>query len=43
MAEVPEILYFDLSIVHDHFHKALLQDDDIEIKSYLEAYNELFK
>lgn len=43
MAEGSEIAYFDLRMVHDHFDRALLQDDDVDMKAYLEAYNELYK
>lgn len=44
MAEaMQEITYFDLRTVHDHFDRALLQEDDIDMKAYLEAYNELYK
>lgn len=41
MAECVE--YFDLRIVHDHFDRALVQTDDVDIKAYLDAYNELYK
>lgn len=43
MAESSDIGYFDLKIVHDHFDRALLQEDDIDIEAYLEGYNELYK
>lgn len=43
MAEGTEICYFDLRVVHDNFDKALVQNDDVHIKAYLEAYNELYK
>ncbi|CAD1473025.1 unnamed protein product [Heterotrigona itama] len=43
MAEGSELMYFDLRLVHDHFDRALLQDDDIDLKAYLDAYNELYK
>ncbi|XP_043666132.1 ceramide-1-phosphate transfer protein [Vespula pensylvanica] len=43
MAEGSEVCYFDLRVVHDHFDKALVQDDDVDIKEYLDAYNELYK
>ncbi|KAF7418000.1 hypothetical protein HZH68_000653 [Vespula germanica] len=43
MAEGSEVCYFDLRVVHDHFDKALVQDDDVDIKAYLDAYNELYK
>ncbi|XP_058797171.1 ceramide-1-phosphate transfer protein [Phymastichus coffea] len=44
MAEaMQELVYFDLRTVHDHFDRALLQEDDIDMKYYLEAYNELYK
>lgn len=36
-------MYFDLRLVHDHFDRALVQDDDIDLKAYLDAYNELYK
>ncbi|XP_043505651.1 ceramide-1-phosphate transfer protein [Polistes fuscatus] len=43
MAEGSELCYFDLRVVHDNFDKALVQDDDVDIKAYLDAYNELYK
>ncbi|XP_034191638.1 ceramide-1-phosphate transfer protein [Osmia lignaria lignaria] len=43
MAEGTELAFFDLRLVHDHFDRALLQDDDIDLKAYLDAYNELYK
>ncbi|XP_012270183.1 ceramide-1-phosphate transfer protein isoform X2 [Orussus abietinus] len=43
MAESTEVSYFDLRVVHDHFERALIEDDDIDIKAYLDAYNELNK
>ncbi|OAD55338.1 Glycolipid transfer protein domain-containing protein 1 [Eufriesea mexicana] len=43
MAEGCELVYFDLRLVHDHFDRALVQDDDIDLKAYLDAYNELYK
>jgi len=43
MAEGPELSFFDLRTVHDHFDQALLENDDIDLKAYLEAYNELYK
>ncbi|XP_043260436.1 ceramide-1-phosphate transfer protein [Colletes gigas] len=43
MAEGSELAFFDLRLVHDHFDRALLQDDDIDLKAYLDAYNELYK
>ncbi|XP_053996172.1 ceramide-1-phosphate transfer protein [Hylaeus anthracinus] len=43
MAEGLELNFFDLRLVHDHFDRALLQDDDIDLKAYLDAYNELYK
>lgn len=43
MAEGPELSFFDLRTVHDHFDQALLENDDIDLKEYLEAYNELYK
>lgn len=43
MAESMEFAFFDLRLVHDHFDRALVQEDDIDIKAYLDAYNELYK
>ncbi|XP_006615104.1 ceramide-1-phosphate transfer protein isoform X2 [Apis florea] len=43
MAEGMDLMYFDLRLVHDHFDRALVQDDDIDLKAYLDAYNELYK
>lgn len=43
MAEGPELNFFDLRMVHDHFDQALVENDDIDLKAYLEAYNELYK
>ncbi|KAH0547383.1 ceramide-1-phosphate transfer protein [Cotesia glomerata] len=43
MAEAPDLVFFDLRTVHDNFDRALLEDDDVDIKAYLEAYNELYK
>ncbi|KAI4492330.1 hypothetical protein M0802_009840 [Mischocyttarus mexicanus] len=43
MAESSELCFFDLKVVHDNFDKALVQDDDVDIKAYLDAYNELYK
>ncbi|XP_011696096.1 PREDICTED: ceramide-1-phosphate transfer protein [Wasmannia auropunctata] len=43
MAEGPELSYFDLRTVHDHFDQALLENDDIDLKEYLDAYSELYK
>ncbi|KYQ55725.1 Glycolipid transfer protein domain-containing protein 1 [Trachymyrmex zeteki] len=43
MAEGPELSFFDLRTVHDHFDQALTENDDIDLKAYLEAYNELYK
>ncbi|XP_014477509.1 PREDICTED: ceramide-1-phosphate transfer protein [Dinoponera quadriceps] len=43
MAEGPELSFFDLRTVHDHFDQALLENDDIDLKAYLDAYNELYK
>ncbi|XP_015597755.1 ceramide-1-phosphate transfer protein isoform X2 [Cephus cinctus] len=43
MAEADEMSYFDLRMVHDHFDRALLHDEDVDIKAYLDAYNELYK
>jgi len=43
MAEGQELSFFDLRTVHDHFDQALVENDDVDIKEYLEAYNELYK
>ena len=43
MAEGPELSFFDLRTVHDSFDRALVENDDIDIKVYLEGYNELYK
>ncbi|KAH0953146.1 hypothetical protein HN011_006465 [Eciton burchellii] len=43
MAEGPELSFFDLRTVHDHFDQALIENDDVNLKAYLEAYNELYK
>ncbi|XP_046432065.1 ceramide-1-phosphate transfer protein isoform X2 [Neodiprion pinetum] len=43
MAEGSELVLFDLRTVHDNFDRALIQDDDVDIKMYLAAYNELYK
>lgn len=43
MAEGPELTFFDLRTVHDHFDQALAENDDIVLKAYLDAYNELYK
>ncbi|KAG7209813.1 hypothetical protein KM043_011427 [Ampulex compressa] len=43
MAEGPDVNLFDLRMVHDHFDRALVQDDDVNLKAYLDAYNELYK
>ncbi|EZA61524.1 hypothetical protein DMN91_003554 [Ooceraea biroi] len=43
MAEGPELSFFDLRTVHDYFDKALMENDDIELTAYLDAYNELYK
>ncbi|XP_012218280.1 ceramide-1-phosphate transfer protein [Linepithema humile] len=43
MAEGPELSFFDLRTVHDSFDRALVENDDIDLKAYLEAYNELYK
>lgn len=43
MAEGPELSFFDLRIVHDYFDQALMENDDIDLQAYLEAYNELYK
>lgn len=42
MAEGPELTFFDLRTVHDHFDQALTENDDIVLKAYLDAYNELY-
>lgn len=43
MAEGSELAFFDLKLVHDHFDRALVRDDDVDLKAYLDAYNELYK
>lgn len=43
MAESSELVLFDLRLVHDHFNRALVHDDDVDLKAYLDAYNELYK
>lgn len=43
MAEGLDLAYFDLRIVHDHFDRALIEEDDVDVAAYLEAYNELYK
>ncbi|XP_011495375.1 PREDICTED: ceramide-1-phosphate transfer protein [Ceratosolen solmsi marchali] len=43
MAEGMEMSYFDLRVVHDYFDRALREEDNVDIKDYLEAYNELYK
>ncbi|XP_033335795.2 ceramide-1-phosphate transfer protein [Megalopta genalis] len=43
MAEGSELSFFDLRLVHDHFDRAMIEDDDIDLKAYLEAYHELYK
>ncbi|KAL0123076.1 hypothetical protein PUN28_007602 [Cardiocondyla obscurior] len=43
MAEGPEFNFFDLRTVHDYFDLALVENDDINLEAYLEAYNELYK
>lgn len=43
MAEGSELSFFDLKLVHDHFDRALTEDDDVDLKAYLDAYNELYK
>lgn len=43
MAEGTELTFFDLRLVHDHFDRALIEEDDIDLKAYLDAYNELYK
>ena len=34
---------FNLRVVHDHFAASLLEDDDVDLTAYLEAYRELKK
>lgn len=34
---------FNLQVVHDHFAASLLEEDDIDLSAYLEAYRELKK
>lgn len=34
---------FNLRIVHDHFESSLVEDDDVDLAAYLEAYRELKK
>lgn len=34
---------FNLQVVHDHFAESLLEDDDVDLSAYLEAYRELKK
>lgn len=34
---------FNLRIVHDHFAASLVEDDDVDLTAYLEAYRELKK
>lgn len=43
MAEGPELNFFDLHMVHDYFDQSLTENDDIVLKAYLDAYNELYK
>lgn len=43
MAEGPDLVFFDLRTVHDNFDRALMENDDIDLKAYLDAYNELYK
>ncbi|XP_015110948.1 ceramide-1-phosphate transfer protein [Diachasma alloeum] len=43
MAEGVEVTFFDLRVVHDHFDRALIEDDDVNMRAYLDAYNELYK
>ena len=43
MAEGQELSYFDLHAVHNNFDRSLVEDDDIDVKTYLEAYHELNK
>ncbi|KAM0735346.1 Ceramide-1-phosphate transfer protein [Formica fusca] len=43
MAEGPELSFFDLHMVHDYFDQSLTENDDIILKAYLDAYNELYK
>lgn len=34
---------FNIRVVHDAFSASLLEDDDVEMDSYLLAYKELYK
>lgn len=34
---------FNLRIVHDHFAASLIEDNDVDLAAYLEAYRELRK
>ncbi|XP_063984899.1 ceramide-1-phosphate transfer protein [Diachasmimorpha longicaudata] len=43
MAEGMDVTFFDLRLVHDHFDRALIEDDDVNMRAYLDAYNELYK
>ncbi|KAK0075454.1 hypothetical protein PV325_004778 [Microctonus aethiopoides] len=43
MAEGQDSTYFDLKIVHDNFDRAIIDEDDINLRAYLDAYNELYK
>ncbi|XP_029168976.1 ceramide-1-phosphate transfer protein [Nylanderia fulva] len=43
MAEGPELSFLDLRIVHDYFDQALAENDDVVLRAYLDAYNELYK
>lgn len=43
MAEGPELSFLDLRLVHDRFDQALIENDDINLKAYLDAYSELYK
>lgn len=43
MAEGLELSFFDLRTVHDFFDEALVENDDVDLKAYLEAYKELYK
>lgn len=43
MSKNQEIEYFDLHTVHSNFDRSLVEEDDVDIKAYLDAYHELFK
>ncbi|XP_043468962.1 ceramide-1-phosphate transfer protein [Leptopilina heterotoma] len=38
-----ELEYFNLHEVHNNFDRSLIEEDDVDIKAYLDAYHELFK